>query len=276
MISAENGTELILSEMEGYVETPQMINCGAILFCRGGAADIHINFNVWHFDEGKVMTLFPSDVLYIKDKSDDFRVEVLSYSPDILREASLHIEQSIYSAMREDRLVKRPGVAEKIVEGMFKILHYYFEEEGCKCLNEILTLQLKSFFLGFYDYVKREKPEIHIGEGSRRTNELFNKFMEILEHHYKDSHEVAYYADLLCITPKYLGMIVQYKTGHSTKTIITEYIILQLKLRLQTTRVTVKQLAAEYHFSDVSFFTRYFKTRTGMTPQGYRQARLKK
>ncbi len=72
------------------------------------------------------------------------------------------------------------------------------------------------------------------------------------------------------ISRKYLGIIVSGKTGFPPKHIIDEYIVLRLKLAMRTSKRSLKQIAADFHFSDQSALTRYFRTHVGMSPQQYR------
>ena len=150
-------------------------------------------------------------------------------------------------------------------------LNVYFGQDDCTCLDQLVLLQLKSFFLGFYDYLYRHPSARPPLTGSRRVQELFNQFMMMIEQHYIESRDVAYYADMMSITPKYLNSIVRRITQYSAKSVIDHYVILQLKLRLKTRHESIKEIAWAFHFSDVSFFCRYFKAKTGMTPQQYRK-----
>lgn len=95
--------------------------------------------------------------------------------------------------------------------------------------------------------------------------------MEDLEQYYVKSHDVAFYAGKLNITPKYLNTIVRNMTGHTTKNIIDQYVTLQIKLQLRNSEKSVKQLSWDFNFSDESFFCRYFKLHTGLTPQQFRK-----
>lgn len=148
-------------------------------------------------------------------------------------------------------------------------LHTMMTSAEAMCLDQLVLLQLKAFFVGFYDYIYRfpqkRKPE----EGSPRVRELFNLFMMYLETHFKDSRDVTYYASLLNITPKYLNIIAQRITGNTVKALINEYVVMQLKLSLCSGNTSMKMLAGEYNFSDLSFFCRYFKQHTGMTPMQF-------
>lgn len=254
-----------------WADEPVVIDYGMILVCRRGSATIHVNFSTWPLRKDAVITLFPNDVLTLTDISDDFCVEMLRYDASLLREASLQLEQTVYSQLRKDRCRTESEIVTRIIDNMFSLLRVYFDQDGCTCLEQLVLLQLKAFFLGFYDYLYRfpsEKPE---ETGSRRTRELFNMFMVMLENKYKESRDVSFYAEQLHITPKYLNTITHKITGNRVKTIIDHYVVLQLKLALKSSAKSVKEIAWEYRFSDLSFFCRYFKQHTGMTPQQCRR-----
>ena len=248
-----------------------VIDYGMIVLCRDGEADIRVNFTEWQLKPGGVITLFPGDVVSITSKSEEFKAETLRYAASLLREASLQLEHTVYSELKTDRCRTESATLTSIVSNMLALLRLYFEQEGCICLDQLVMLQLKAFFLGFYDYLYRNPTERKAESESPRTKELFNQFMRELEHRYRESRDVSYYAELLHISPKYLNMVTQRMTSHTIKTIINQYVVLQIKQSLTTEEKSIKQIAWEYHFSDLSFFCRYFKQHTGMTPQQFRK-----
>ena len=150
---------------------------------------------------------------------------------------------------------------------MFALLGVYFNQPNCRCLEQLVLYQLKAFFIGFYDYICQMPHKLKgIDDESPRTKELFNRFMMELEYNFKESRDVGYYAQRLNITPKYLNIIANRITGHTVKTLINHYVILQIKQSLRSQSKSVKEIAWEYKFSDISFFCRYFKQHTGITP----------
>lgn len=248
-----------------------VIDYGMILLCTEGEANIRVHFSEWLLRPGSVITLFPGDVVSITHKSEEFKAETLRYAASLLREASLQLEHTVYSELKTDRCRTESATLTSIVSNMFALLRLYFEQEGCSCLDQLVLLQLKAFFLGFYDYLYRNPIKRTADNGSPRTRELFNRFMRELENRYRQSRDVSFYAELLNISPKYLNIVTQRITSHTTKTIIDQYVVLQIKQSLSTEEKSIKQLAWEYHFSDLSFFCRYFKQHTGMTPQQFRK-----
>lgn len=287
-LSSQQEASLFLSGLEEWQEGPQVLTYGAILICRKGKARLNVNYKDWELYEGAVITLFPNDVVELKVDGDfkspqtengdckslqtanSFQAEILKYNPSLLREASLQLEQTVYSSLREDRCRQDTPVVTNIINGMFGLLKVYFDQSECTCISQLVLCQLKAFFIGFHEYLQRN-PQYRPDEvKSYRVRELFNRFMMLLERDYKISRDVNYYAEKMNISSKYLTNIVSLVTGHTPKTIIDQYVILQLKMHLKRTTQSIKEMAWEFHFADVSFFCRYFKKHTGLTPQQIR------
>ena len=268
-IRGKRDVELQCISLNEWHKEAAVINYGMIITCQKGMASLRVNFSEWELKPGAVITLFPNDVIIITDKSDDFLADTLKYSASLLREASLQLEQTVYSQLKLDRCRTESSTLTSIINNMFSLLKIYFDQPECICLDQLVLLQLKAFFLGFYDYLYRNPKERKEEEASPRTKEIFNAFMMELENRFKESRDVFYYADLLHITPKYLNTITQRMTGHTAKTLINQYVILQIKLSLNSEQKSAKEIAWDYNFSDLSFFCRYFKQHTGMTPMQF-------
>ena len=269
-LSSYQEASLSCSGLEEWQEGPQVLTYGAILICRKGKARLQVNYKDWQLYDGAVITVFPNDVVKLRVE-ETFQVEMLKYNPSLLREASLQLEQTVYSSLREDRCRQDTPVVTNIINGMFALLKVYFDQSECTCISQLVLCQLKAFFIGFHEYLQRN-PQYRPDEvKSYRVRELFNRFMMLLEKDYKISRDVNYYAEKLNISSKYLTNIVSQVTGHTPKTIIDQYVILQLKMHLKRTTQSIKEMAWEFHFADVSFFCRYFKKHTGLTPQQIRE-----
>lgn len=258
-LSSQQEASLFLSGLEEWQEGPQVLTYGVILICRKGKARLNVNYKDWELYEGAVITLFPNDVVELKVDGDckspetengdckspqtanNFQAEILKYNPSLLREASLQLEQTVYSSLRKDRCRQDTPVVTNIINGMFSLLKVYFDQSECTCISQLVLCQLKAFFIGFHEYLQRN-PQYRPDEvKSYRVRELFNRFMMLLERDYKISRDVNYYAAQMNISSKYLTNIVNQVTGHTPKTIIGQYVILQLKLILSEARKAARR-----------------------------------
>ena len=246
------------------------IDHGSIIYSHTGDVRLRVNFEHWELHAHDVLIFFPGDVVEWEQISPDFTAEVIRYSAEVLRAASLNIEHVVYEQLRADRRCGYRELIDVVVDGMFRIFGFYFTADYYQQTDRMVALLLQAFFLGFYDYLQMHPREDNRDKGTQRQEELFNRFMELLENEFRQGHEVNYYARRMNITAKYLGMIVKQKTGYSPKQIIDEYLILRLKLAMRTTTFSLKQIAHQFCFTDQSALTRYFRSHVGMPPQKYR------
>lgn len=133
-------------------------------------------------------------------------------------------------------------------------------------LSSMLGLLFKEKRIGVY------VPQYVEGTNSRmpRKEELFKRFIELLSVHYLRERRVAFYASKLCVCTKYLTSVVQMASGKSPAAWINEKVIGEIKHRLSHSQASIKEIAYALNFNDVSFFGKYFRQRTGVTPAQYR------
>jgi AraC-like DNA-binding protein len=104
----------------------------------------------------------------------------------------------------------------------------------------------------------------------QRDWELAVRFGQLLMLHARREHTVNFYAEQLCITPYYLGTVTRHTLNASPKALIDREIIRQLKLLLTTTDMSLKEIAEEMHFDDVSYMCKFFNRHAGMSMREYR------
>ena len=262
-------TDYITLTRQSISKVIETIDYGELIYCRTGNAYIHINMEEWQLTPGSAIILFPGENVRWQTADNDFYAEAIRYNSETLRTASLNIEQAVYKQLRTDRLCNYHQHIQTILDNMFNIIKFYFTENYDIMLDRIVALHLQAFFLGYYDY-QQKVPIENSHKESQRAEELFVRFMELLESNYRKEHQASYYADRMNITRKYLSIIVKRKTGHSTKYVIDEFLTLQLKLAIRTTNCSMKQISADFCFPNPSVFTRFFRTHVGMLPQKYR------
>ena len=100
------------------------------------------------------------------------------------------------------------------------------------------------------------------------------QFKQTVSEEYTSHHDVEYYADRLCITPNYLNKIIRHTLGATAKNYIHNKVREEAERLLQYTTVTITEISEWLNFDSASYFTRFFKKNTGLTPLQYRE-RLK-
>ena len=102
--------------------------------------------------------------------------------------------------------------------------------------------------------------------------ELFERFYELIVDYYRESREVAFYADKLALTPKYFAKVIKQTTGMTATEWINRYVLVEAKWLLRHDRgKNVQQIAYLMGFTEQASFSRFFKTYEGVSPTEYRQ-----
>lgn len=137
----------------------------------------------------------------------------------------------------------------------------------------IATNLLRCIMLNIYDKLKR-KGKLDSDTFHTRKEEIYSNFISLIMENAKRHRDVSYYADKLCISARHLSSITKDVAGETPKQTIDEFLITEIKLMLTFSEMSIQQIADYLHFPDQSYFGRYFKRFTGMSPQSYRKKEM--
>lgn len=112
-------------------------------------------------------------------------------------------------------------------------------------------------------------------EGSRE-NELYLQFMDDLQMFGNKERTVSFYADRCCVSPKYFSKMIHLASGKTPIQLIKERVIVEAKVLLNSTDMSIQEIAEALNFPNDSFFCRYFKQEVKMSPMKYRTMASKK
>lgn len=104
-----------------------------------------------------------------------------------------------------------------------------------------------------------------------RADVIFANFIRLLEQHFRQERRVSWYAEHLCITPKYLSEIVKQVSKRTPNEWIDNYVILEIRVLLKNSTKSIKEIAEELQFPNQSFLGKYFKEHIGVSPSQYRK-----
>ena len=103
-----------------------------------------------------------------------------------------------------------------------------------------------------------------------RSTQIFRRFVEKVTEDNGTHRSVAYYADQLCYSPKYLSTVIKIVCGKAPLALINEHAMEQIKVQLKHSDMSMKELADYFDFANPSFFGKFVKQHLGMSPMQYR------
>lgn len=213
-----------------------------------GAIRISVNLREYLIAEGEALYIGQNSVVEILGYASNSVVDLLGFT--------LHVEDD---NIKEEYLVGREG--ESWMEEYFRLIYTISATKPFdrRCVEHLLL----SLHYRIVDSIKSS----HYSKG--RREELFRSFIEQLNAHH-GKYGLTFYAEMMNISPQYLSRLVFEVSGISASDWINRAVILQAKLLLRSSQLSIEQIAEELHFSTTPYFCRFFKREVGVTPSKYR------
>jgi AraC-like DNA-binding protein len=250
-------------------EHPFMFEGIVFAMCLKGTGRIQINYREFRIEKNSIITIPPNQIVQAMDRSEDFLIELLAFSPDYLIDMALPKDFDI-----PRKVIAMPvlNLTEKDIQ---KILGYHtfivtaFNSEKHIFFKHVIKGLLYSLFMELAaKYVNSNIQERN--QPSNRGEEISIQFLHLLKEHHRQERAASFYADKLCITTKYLSGTLKKVTGRSINSWLEDAIIMSAKVLLKSTDLTVLQISEELSFPNPSYFGRFFKKLTDMTPKEFR------
>jgi AraC-like DNA-binding protein len=248
-------------------EHPFKVDAVTIIICTAGTFRGKMNLQQYETQSPCMVIVLAGQILEYEYSSDDFEGKVILMSKRFLE--SLHIEKgfSAFVSIRENPCIP---LTESELEA---IGNYYAMMLGAIAATdnphrlEIAKNLTRAFFYGMGYYLHKT-----MGDKQKSKNEtLVDNFMKLVQIHFKTHRGTKFYADKLCLTPKYMSSIIKEASGKSASEWIDELTVLEIKTLLKTTNMTIQQIADELNFPAQSSLGKFFKRLVGTPPKEYRK-----
>lgn len=162
-------------------------------------------------------------------------------------------------------------IPENLVEKFDRFYNHIkeiYEDSQSANAYQAMVLAIASFF---YECGTQCYPPV-INKLQKTNHRLTEKFLSLVQQHFKKERFLDYYADKLEVTTKHLSRTVKDVTGSTAVDWIDRFVILEAKVLLKSTTLSVQQIADELNFNSQSFFGKYFKKHTGSSPKDFRNS----
>lgn len=243
-----------------------------LIVCKQGEFQFTLNQKPFVAKAGETVFLSEATVFCAGSCSVDLRMDILFYRVDPIREllGSSVVAMHLYATLTpEPCYVWSTGEEEDIARYISLISRYRrttsnpFDGHECKLLLLALTYKLCSIY-------SRRLMEDNQAAGHKI--DTFIQLIRLVERYYKQERGVAFYADKLCLSPKYLSALSKSVCGYTVQELVFRAIIRRSMLLLKNSNKTIQEISNEFHFPNASAFGTFFKKETGLSPLHYRCA----
>lgn len=257
------------SNLRFFRDFPRRCETGAILFCQSGQAEVTVNLYKSEMRGDMTVLLLPGSTLMLSNVSEDFVIAYCAFSRELFAEAGYRLDPLFFRFLLDNPVFDSNEKTIDITSPWMQMAAYTYADRDNIFRNTIIKNRLQNILLELYDKILRNKM-YHASEGGGRRQELFHRFITLVQTHSAEQREVVFYADKLCISTRYLSSIVRDVVHSSPKEMIDRVSTLEIKMLLHSTDLSVQEIAYRLHFPDQSYLGRYFKKHTGETPTEYR------
>lgn len=271
-LCAANDSQWIFWESDGtfpLIPYPIRTASAAIFFCSKGYIDLEINLKSYRFSEQQVVVLLPEHILCIKHISSDFAGEGLLLSDTLWKEARRDVERMspYYTLVKEMPCILITPVQATLLLNYLAVFRQKYQEAQTpyspiitRKLSTVLLYEIYQLYIG----AKERMPEL--GKNER----IFQEFLKLVAIHFKEQRGILFYAESFQMTPRYFSAIIKTSSGQSAAEWIDNYVVAEAGILLRTSTLSIKEISDSLNFPDQSFFGKYFKRHTGVSPKQYR------
>lgn len=253
-----------------FANYPMKLSFTIGLIVLSGGMKVKINLEDFEARAGDAIVVFKGNIGEFCSLLPDTRMVVIAFSDELFNvvkhiNTALSIQQYIYTnpvfRLDEEFLDEALDIYKKMKAKMTETNNIFLEG--------ILHGYAQVLMYSAYNYFVQRKKNTDNSLECNRNQEIYKLFMQSVQKNYMHERSITYYAGVLCISPKYLSQVIKNVTGRLASEWIADYVILEAKALLKSNKYTVQQVCDMLNFANQSFFGKYFKRKTGVSPKAY-------
>lgn len=272
MLADNFGLPSQIDEVSFFVAPPYpfKIDFTLMLFCTAGTMSLRVNLQECRLEAGQVLVVLPGTVGECLEVSGDCQVAMIAYVGDKYGEGIDATSSMLFMKflVRQSVLAISPEEMDESL-AIYRAMRRKVEQHDFEFTREALNGYMQVLFCNGRQWMSRYTRQQEAGRVQSRQQMVFERFLWLVQKHYREERGIAFYAGKLCLTPKYLSTVVRQCGGRHAGEWIRDYVILEAKALLRSRQYTAQQVSDLLNFPNASFFGKYFKAATGCSPRQY-------
>lgn len=247
---------------------PHIVNAAGLCICLEGSADVVIGSQSYRLRKGDMCSVLPRTILYAIRKSEDFKGYACVCTPQFLMSFNIPLGTPLYLFVRDNPCISLGEQKCGWLLKMCRLLEEHAARKEHPCgmdISRLLASAVVYEVIGIY-----RKGNVIEQQPFSRKSKYYAEFVRLLTANYAQHRSVEFYADRLCITPRYLSAICKELTGMTATESINNHVMVNARILLASTDMSVLQISEELNFPNPSFFSQFFKRHEGVVPKTYR------
>ena len=248
---------------------PITINDHRLGIIMSGEAEVNFNLQDRHLTSGTLVYLGPGTIIHPKYLSPDLRIFGMALFSNFPMPYAQGQMPSAFNGQVRDFQLHISGedlyTARHILDTIWQTVHAS-DDYHRPTITALVAAQMHH-----YDNLFHQQAD-QLASSRSREQTIFDRFILLVTQHCAEHHQIGYYAERMCLTERYLSTVIRQTSGTTAKDWIDRAIINRIKVELRHTDKSVAQISYDMNFPNSSFFSKYFKRLTQMTPAEYRRS----
>lgn len=270
--------DIALFDTESFISLyngPSKMDVLTVGLCLEGEGILDISLREFRLSKGVMVVALPNQIIEYNHFSPGYKGIFFAVSKNVL-EALPKVGNilSLFFYLKDCPCFNLTPHEQEVVKEYHEFVRKRLAEKDAAYRKEVAMGLMKGFFFELCNMLKNHAPvaDAPVKVKSRKEN-IFERFYALLVEFYQSERSVKFYADKLCLTPKHLSGVVKEVSGKTVGEWIDELVILEAKALLNSSSLNIQEIADRLSFANQSFFGKYFKHYTGMSPKEYRKSR---
>ncbi len=268
-----------LGEREYSLSHPFSLNAFVLIYCISGAFSICTNDQTIPVRAGNLYINYPGQIMHVdKDKIETpLSVSTIVIDLDFIRNKNIDIlpiaNKLINLKNSQKIMLPKNSMTEMrtLIQAVSEEINNNDHDDES---DSILRGLVSTLFFKIGRAVDKSQKETQSEEKVQdKTTSYFKEFIVHLSKHYKEQRTVGFYAEKMSLSPKYFTTVIKRASGHTVAEWIDHYVILEAKNLLKFSTMNVQEIAYSLNFPNQSFFGKYFKQHTGMSPSQHKKSK---
>ena len=249
-----------------------------IFFLKKGHLRADVNLNTYDIVEHSLLISVPGNIIrvadYREERVKDIELTFVLISREFMSGIRIDFLKVFQDSMKllDNPCIQLDDFQIDIADDYFKLARKIISSPLSK-KREIIGSLLTSLTYMSADILARridDARRMGTEKNSASLNLVFEQFIALVNEYHNSERGMAFYAEKMCLTPKYLSKLIKQASGRSAPEWIDSFVILEAKNMLKYSGMTIKEIVYKLHFPNQSVFYKFFKAHTGMTPSEYR------
>lgn len=252
------------------LDHPCRLDTFVVMLCIKGEAEIHVNLRQHTIKAGMLALSVPENIIQIS-RTQNFVVYPIFISEAFLRKIKIELNEvlSLYMYVKSNPVMSLSFEEIRSLEKFYFLVKDTMESTDARKANIMKGLIYALLFkldeiAGCHQ--QSEKPTT---DHKSRCETIFDIFMQLLARYHNQERSVKFYAGKMNLTSNYLSGLIKEYSGKTAADWIDEYVILEAKTLLKHSGLSIQEVAYQLNFSTQTFFGKYFKRITGISPKKF-------